>query len=85
MEKKQVELIRKEMEKERVGKLMQNRLTIDKEPYIFLGLVSDPTMEKINTERMLGWFTPYPIRLKRGGFESEVPIFAWFIDLFEDI
>jgi hypothetical protein len=36
-------------------------------------------------KRKLGWFMPYPIQLKRGGFESEIPVFARFIDLFEDI
>ncbi len=70
-----------------VGRLMQNKFTTNKETYIFLGLVSekDPSLEEINTERRLGWFTSYPLRLERGGFESEVSVFAWFIDLFEDI
>lgn len=73
-------------EYEKIGRLMQNRSAKDKETYIFLGLVSetDP-LTKINSKRKLGWFTPYPLQLQRGGFESEVPVFAWFIDLFEDI
>ncbi len=73
-------------EYEKVGRIMRNRSASDKEPYIFLGIVSerDPLM-KINPKRKLGWFTPYPLQLQRGGFESEIPVFAWFIDLFEDM
>jgi len=73
-------------EYEKVGRLMQNRSSDNKVPYIFLGLVSgDHVLKEINPERKLGWFTPYPLQLQRGGFESEIPVFAWFIDLFEDI
>ncbi len=73
-------------EYEKIGRLMQNKLAADKETYIFLGLVSetDPLM-KINSKRKLGWFARHPLQLQRGGFESEVPVFAWFVDLFEDI
>lgn len=71
-------------ESERIGRLMQNRMATNKEHYIFLGLVSgDHVLKEINPERKLGWFTPYPLQLQRGGFESEIPVFAWFIDLFE--
>jgi hypothetical protein len=73
-------------ENEKVGRLMQNRSSDNKVPYIFLGPVSgDHVLKEINPERKLGWFTPYPLQLQRGGFESEVPVFAWFVDLFEDM
>lgn len=69
-----------------IGRLVHNKFLTDKEPYIFLGLVSErDDLEKINTERRLGWFAPYPLKPQRSGFESEVPVFAWFIDLFEEI
>lgn len=73
-------------ENEKIGRLMQSKSSTNKEPYIFLGEVEkDHVLKEINPERKLGWFTPYPLQLQRGGFESEVPVFAWFVDLFEDI
>lgn len=72
-----------------IGSIMKNRLSLEVgEHYIFLGLVTeerDTEKEDIKQKRRLGWFTPYPLRLNRGGNESEIPVFAWFIDLFDEI
>jgi hypothetical protein len=51
--------------------------------YIFLGVIESYDNILDMNDHKLGWFTPYPIKPFRQGYESEIAIFAWRHDLFE--
>ncbi len=72
------------------GDIVMKRNSKDRERYIYLGKVIEDDMSSVHIlgavhKEELGWFTAYPIKPVNGGYESHIPIYAWFMDLLEKI
>lgn len=61
----------------------------DKDCYIYLGKAMDDDICSpvrtlgVEKQNELGWFAVYPVKPTSGGYESHIPIYAWFVNMLE--
>lgn len=58
----------------RPGDIVKLKNSQEKDRYMFLGYLHSKDAD-------LGWFTPFPLHPVRPGYESEIPIYLWFMAL----